>query len=152
MAIGETQGQRIDVPRLLEMSGEELDDLFTSAAAGPIPDGKCDGYPIAAAGTQLAEIGAHLSHMFAWRGKVVDAERGVLRNRFTPFDLRAVVATVYRDESWFDRKECIVLDYSETSLIAHWVRDEIREVADGLYLGLVYWSKTRIAYFTLKMQ
>ena len=28
-----------------------------------------------------------------------------------------------------DQKECIVLDYSETSLLAHWVRDEIREVS-----------------------
>ena len=28
-----------------------------------------------------------------------------------------------------DNKDCIVLDYSETSLLAHWIRDEIREVA-----------------------
>ena len=26
-----------------------------------------------------------------------------------------------------DGKECIVLDYSETSLLAHWIRDEIRD-------------------------
>ena len=31
-----------------------------------------------------------------------------------------------------------MLDYSKTSLIAHWIRDEIREVSPGIYLGLVY--------------
>jgi hypothetical protein len=36
------------------------------------------------------------------------------------------------------------LDYSETSLLARCVRDEIREVADGLYLGLVFWKRRRI--------
>jgi hypothetical protein len=41
-----------------------------------------------------------------------------------------------------DAKECIVLDYSETSLVAHWVRDEIREVALHIYLGKVYLGKS----------
>jgi hypothetical protein len=27
-----------------------------------------------------------------------------------------------------DGKECIVLDHSDTSLLAHWIRDEIRAV------------------------
>jgi hypothetical protein len=35
-------------------------------------------------------------------------------------------------------------DYSETSLLARCVRDEIREVADGLYLGRVFWKRRRI--------
>ena len=37
-----------------------------------------------------------------------------------------------RAPSWLDSKECIVLDYSETSLVAHWIRDEIRQIAPGL--------------------
>ena len=45
-----------------------------------------------------------------------------------------------------------MLDYSDTSLIAHWIRDEIREVADGLYLGLVFWKRTRILYFSLRVE
>jgi len=134
---------------LLAMSAEELDDLFTRSAAGAMPDGEYDGTAIAAPGTEFAEVAAKLAHLLAWKGKVFDARRGVLENRVTPFDLHAVVATVYRGESWFDEKECIILDYSETSLIAHWIRDEIREVAAGLYLGLVFWDKTRILYFAL---
>jgi len=57
---------------------------------------------------------------------------------------------VYRDESWFDGKEAIILDYSKTSLVAHWIRDEIREVAPGLYLGIVYWDHDKILNFSLK--
>jgi hypothetical protein len=150
MNVDETQGRPVDVPRLLEMSEHELDELFSRSPAGPVPDGEYDGTAIAAPDTEFAEVAAKLAHLLAWRGKVFDAERGVLRNRVTPFDLHAIVATVYRGESWFDQKECIVLDYSETSLIAHWIRDEIREVADGLYLGLVFWQRTRILYFALR--
>jgi hypothetical protein len=49
-----------------------------------------------------------------------------------------------------DGAECIVLDYSETSLIAHWIRDEIPEVIPGLYLGLVYWDHDRVLNFVLR--
>ena len=45
---------------------------------------------------------------------------------------------MYRDASRLDGRPCIVLDYSKTSRVAGWVRDEIREVAPRLYLGLVY--------------
>jgi hypothetical protein len=142
----------VDVPQLLEMSPEQLDDLFRNSPAGPIPNGTCDGTAIAFAGSEFAEIAAKLAHVLAWKGKVFNAEKGVLENRITPFDLKAIQAKVYRQDSWFDGKECIVLDYSHTSLVAHYVRDEIREVAPQLYLGLVFWQKTRILYFTLRVE
>jgi hypothetical protein len=147
-----TPAPQLDVPALLDMSAQQLDELFTSSPAGPIPSGECDGTAIAAPGTEFAEIAAKLAHHLAWKGKVFDPERGELRNRITPFDLHAIAAKVSRGDSWFDQKECIVLDYSETSLIAHWIRDEIREVADGLYLGLVFWKRTRILYFSLRTE
>ena len=43
-----------------------------------------------------------------------------------------------------------MLDYSKRSLLAKFVRDEIRRVAPGLYLGLVYLGKKRLIYFTLQ--
>jgi hypothetical protein len=147
-----TPAPQLDVPALLDMSHQQLDELFTRSPAGPIPRGECDGTAIAAPGTEFAEIAAKIAHHLAWKGKVFDPERGELRNRITPFDLHAIAAKVYRGDSWFDQKECIVLDYSETSLIAHWIRDEIREVADGLYLGLVFWKRTRILYFSLRTE
>ena len=63
---------------------------------------------------------------------------------------QAIIAKVYKSESWFDKKPCIVLDYSKTSLIAKWIRDEIREVAPGIYLGIVYWGEKKLIHFALK--
>ncbi len=38
-----------------------------------------------------------------------------------------------------DGKECIIIDYSKAPEFAMFqVRDEIRKVADGLYLGRMY--------------
>ena len=84
------------------------------------------------------------------REKCSTRRKGVLRNKILPFGLNAIIAKVYKGPSWLDNKECIVLDYSETSLLAHWIRDEIREVAPRTYLGKVYWSKKRLIDFALE--
>ena len=68
------------------------------------------------------------------------------------FGLEAIVAKVYKGESWLDGKECIVLDYSETSLVAQWIRDEIRLIGPGFYLGKVYWGKDRLIDFCLSSE
>ena len=85
-----------------------------------------------------------------WQGKVFNPEQGGLINRILPFRFRAFRAKVYKDASWIDGKQTIVLDYSKTSLLARKVRDEIREVAPGLYLGKAYWGRTRVLDFTLR--
>ncbi len=139
-----------DVPQLLTMSQAQLDELFTKSTPGEIPDGEADGTAIVAPGTKYSpEIAKFINH-FAWQGKVFDAKKGVLKNRILPFGLNAIIAKVYKGQSWLDNKECIVLDYSETSLVAHWIRDEIRQIAPRLYLGKVYWDKKRLIDFALK--
>ena len=138
------------VRELLEMSQEALDDLFKAAEPGPIPDGEAKGTAIIAPGTRFSDEIAQLVSVFAWQGKVFDAERGVLRNHILPFGLKAIVATVYLGDSWLDQKPCIVIDYSDTSLIASRVRDEIRLIGPGLYLGKVYWGDKRAIDFALE--
>ena len=80
---------------------------------------------------------------------VFDAKAGFLRNEILAFGLKAIVARVYKAPSWLDGKGCIVLDYSETSLVASHVRDEIRLVDEGFYLGKVYWDSKRLIDFSL---
>ncbi len=139
-----------DVPQLLKMTQAQLDELFTSSPPGDIPDGQADGTAIVAPGTTYTEDIASFINHFAWQGKVFDAKKGVLKNRILPFGLNAIIAKVYKAPSWLDNKECIVLDYSETSFVAHWIRDEIRQIEPGLYLGKVYWDKKRLIDFALK--
>jgi hypothetical protein len=139
-----------DVQSLLKMSQAELDALFSSVPAGPIPDGEAEGTAIVAPGTAYSSTIARFINNFAWQGKVFDRSKGVLRNKILPFGLNAIIAKVYKGNSWLDGKECIVLDYSETSLVAHWIRDEIREISPGLYLGKVYWDEKRLIDFALQ--
>jgi hypothetical protein len=139
-----------EVAKLLTLSQAELDKLFTDSPVGNIPDGEAEGTAIVAPGTTYSpNIARFVSH-FAWQGKVFDAKKGVLKNKILPFGLNAILAKVYKAPSWLDGKECIVLDYSDTSLIAKHIRDEIREVAERLYLGLVFWDRKRILYFALQ--
>lgn len=137
------------IEKLLDMSQKELDELFSSVSAGDIPDGEADGTAIIAPGTRFSPVIAKFINGFAWQGKVFDAKKGVLRNRILPFGLNAIIAKVYKDKSWLDGKECIVLDYSDTSLVAHWIRDEIRAIGPGMYLGKVYWDDNRLIDFAL---
>jgi hypothetical protein len=139
-----------DVDKLLSMSQSELDALFTNSPVGNIPDGEADGTAIVAPGTVFSPAVAKFVSHFAWQGKVFDAKKGVLKNRILPFGLNAIIAKVYKGPSWLDGKECIVLDYSDTSIIAQWIRDEIREIEPKMYLGKVYWEKKRLIDFALK--
>jgi len=139
-----------DSHQLLRMTSDELDELFTKAPAGDIPDGEGKGTAIIGAGTALAPEIAELLNFFAWQGKVFDAKKGLLKNLIGPFGLAAIVAKVYKGESWFDHKECIVLDYSDTSLVAGWIRDEIRMIEPKFYLGEVFGEGKRLFHFSLQ--
>jgi len=140
----------VSVLEMLKMSQEQLDKLFEQSPAGNIPTGEAKGTAIVAPGTTYSENIASFVNHFAWQGKVFDPGKGVLRNKILPFGLNAIIAKVYKGPSWLDNKECIVLDYSETSLLAHWIRDEIREIEPRIYLGKVYWSKKRLIDFALE--
>ena len=81
--------------------------------------------------------------------KGLQPREGRPAERHPAVDVKSVRAKVYKEASWFDQQETIVLDYSKTSRLAHKIRDEIREVSPGVYLGLVFWGRNKILYFTL---
>lgn len=141
-----------DPKEFLAMTGKQLDDIFRNSPTGNIPRGKGDGTAIVASGTKISDEIAWLVHFLAWGGKVFDPDKGELTNLIGIGKLKHkhIVAKVYKGNSWFDGKECIVLDYSKTSLLAKKVRDEIREVVPGIYLGIVYYGKKKTIHFALK--
>jgi hypothetical protein len=140
----------MDVEQLLAMSQSQLDTLFTSSPAGPIPDGPAKGTAIIAPDTVFSKEIAEVINLFAWQGKTFDAQKGVLTNKVSILGFSAIIAEVYKGESWLDQKECIVLDYSKTSMVAHWIRDEIRLIGPNFYLGKVYWAQKRLIDFCLE--
>ena len=115
----------IDVPALMAMSQAELDATFRESPAGDIPAGEAEGTVLVAPGTALTGIAAKLIHLLAWKGKVFDADRGELRNEVLLTGIHAVQAKVYKDASWYDGQECIVLDYS--AHVAHRALDPRRD-------------------------
>jgi hypothetical protein len=139
----------VDVPQLLEKSPDELAALFRSSPPGEIPVGKMHGTVLVAPGTEIAGPAKKFARLLVWQGKVFDPAKADLRNLILPFGIKAVRAKVYKDASWFDEQETIVLDYSQTSFVAKKIRDEIREVSPGVYLGLVFWGRTMILHFAL---
>lgn len=141
------------VRKWLELSREELDTIYSKSTAGSIPRGDTRGTAILA-GSLFSKCVAAIARLLAWQGKVFDLfppdyDRGILINKITPFSLTFIVAKVYKDKSWMDDKETIVIDYSNTSFVAKKIRDEIREVEPGVYLGKVWWGKTRVLDFAL---
>ncbi|MCX4545536.1 hypothetical protein [Streptomyces sp. NBC_01565] len=138
-----------DVDQLLTLSRPALDELFRTSPAGGIPVGEARGTVLFGRGPTVSKVAARLARIAAWKGKVFDSQRGELLNRVTPFGIRAIRAKVYRGTSWFDDAECTVLDYSRTSVLARWIRDEIREITPGVHLGIVYWGRHKILNFVL---
>lgn len=142
-----------EIEKWLAMDREQLDEIYMNAEAGTIPSGDTRGTAIVA-GTFFARMYARFARLFAWQGKVFDLfppdqQNGILINKISAFSLTFIVAKVYKDASWMDGKETIVIDYSKTSFFAKKIRDEIREVEPGVYLGKVWWGKTRILDFAL---
>jgi hypothetical protein len=126
-----------------------LSRLFEAGTVTAAPHGRGRGTVLLGTGGFLARCAATLTYALAWRGKVVDARAGRLKNLLTPFAVRAIAAAVYAAPSWHDGAPCIVLDYSKTSFVARLVRDEIREVAPGLFLGLVFLGRRHVLDFAL---
>jgi hypothetical protein len=139
----------VTVEAMLGMSRKQLDDLFRQHEAGDIPKGEGRGTVLVRWGKIISTLISKIVHRLAWQGKVFDPARGELRNKVSPLRRKLVRAKVYKAPSWLDQKECIVLDYSRTSFIARKIRDEIREVSPGIFLGIVYWGRAKLINFAV---
>ena len=138
------------VDDLVNLSQAELDSLYKNSRTGNIPDGDSQGTAIVLPGSVLAKVLIPLIKLLAWQGKFFYRDRESLLNKITFFGIKAIKAEVYRGESWLCGGESIILDYSKTSFVAQKIRDEIREVAPGIYLGNAYWGRARILNFILQ--
>ena len=138
-----------DPSSLVDETTGGLGELFGAGTVGAIPDGRGKGTVLLGTGGRAARVAAALCYALAWRGKVVNARAARLKNIVTPLRIQAIEAAVYKQDSWYDGETCIVLDYSKTSFVARKVRDEIREIAPGVFLGLVFWGRRHVLDFAL---
>jgi len=121
--------------KLVKMNPCELERLYARGCLEPIPAGKVRGQALLNPGTALAVPSSRVSRI-AWQGKIFHEDGQTAINRF--FGMRLIRANVYNGESWRDGRPALILDYSQTSLLYAPYRDEIRQIAPGLYLGLMF--------------
>ena len=138
-----------DPSSLVDETADALGELFGAGTAGAIPDGRGKGTVLLGTGGRLTRVAAAVCYALAWRGKVVNAREARLKNIVTPLGIQAIEAAVYKQDSWYDGEPCIVLDFSKTSFVARMIRDEIREIAPGVFLGLVFWGRRHVLDFAL---
>jgi hypothetical protein len=116
------------------MSLCELDERFARGAACGLPVGVTRGHVVHLVEAKHPRLAAALQSAF-WKGKVFFPD-GEFINRFCGF--RADRSRAEVGPSWFDGQPCVVLEYPPTALVFANSRDEIREVAPGLYLARFY--------------
>ena len=135
------------------MSGPELEALYRQGQAVGIPAGRIRGTAILAPGTSA-------TRPWPWALGSSGRVRSSIPPRRWPSTAssacRSIRAQVYQDQSWLDGAPALVLDYSRTSRVYAQNRDEIRQVAPGLFLGLMYArthpQPTLRMYFALQTQ
>ena len=116
----------------------EILALYASADPGPIPHGYAPGLAIFNPGRPLTMARAKMTSATMWQGKIFLDDAHVMNK---VLGKQAINMSVYRSESWFDGKPSIILDYEAAGWPVARYRDEIREVAPGIYLGLMYERK-----------
>ena len=117
----------------------QLEALFAHGSISGIPTGRLNGLPLVNPGSASSETASRGGRL-VWSGKVISADGSRARNFF--FGLPSVPAKASIQPSLRDGRPALVLDYTETSLVYRYVRDEIREVSPGVYLGYVDDTRT----------
>lgn len=129
------------------LTDAQLSTLYASrTTAGPIPSASTPGVPVLGTGLAILRPGNNMLNGFAanfWDGKTFRTNNGVttLNNRLASGlrnEISAVVTEIPRSLTG-DGHPSILLNYQQSDYVsARLIRDEIRQVAPGIYLGRAY--------------
>lgn len=131
-AVSLSQPQTMD--DLVRMPAADLRALFAASPAGAVPSGFAPGRAIKNPGARRTAATARTTGLF-WKGKEFRSNGTMINHLFG--GVKAIPADVYLGTSRVDGQPALVFDYARSRA---WptVRDEVREVAPGLYLGIMY--------------
>lgn len=111
----------------------ELEAIYRAASPGNAPCGFFRGRTVYRKSEHLSGPREAITN-FAWQGK--HFTDGALINQFR--GLKLIRAEVGPGDSWLDGRPAHILDYRDTSVLWRDVRDEMREVSPGVYVGAMY--------------
>lgn len=123
---------------LLCLTQLELDRVYAAGRTSSIPHGTARGIAILSPGSRLTPLLARVARVI-WQGKTFDARARTLFNRV--LGVPAIRGRLYVAESWFDDGDAVIIDYQHTAPSFSRVRDEIREISPGLWLGRSYFRR-----------
>jgi hypothetical protein len=127
----------------------ELDQLFTHGTGTAFPVGSAHGTILLRTDGKRAR--AKLAGT-VWKGKYFYSD-GCITNQWLGF--RAISTHIASGSSWYDDKPCVVIEYPPGTAVFGNARDELREIAPGLFLGRFYERcpcQKLQGYFVLELQ
>jgi hypothetical protein len=133
------------VDDLARLAPAQLEALYAQGTAAPPPAGKVRGLPLIAPGRRVGPVASRAGRI-AWQGKEFQPNQAMAVNRF--FGVRMIRGNLSFGPSWRDGRNALILDYEGTSTVYGRYRDEIRQVAPGVYLGLMFDRTTSPPTFT----
>jgi hypothetical protein len=119
---------------LRRLTAEELEQWFAQGRVDNLPVGAFHGTVLLQIDARLPRLRARLASV-VWKGKVFEPD-GSFINQWAGF--RAVPSQVAVGASWYDGQSCLVLEYPANSAVFANTRDELREIAPGVFLGRFY--------------
>jgi hypothetical protein len=122
------------VGELKKMCVEELEQLFAAGQVGTLPVGLGRGKILVRLDGKMPHVRARMEGV-VWKGKYFYPD-GHFTNQWLGF--KAVSAEAVIGPSWYDGKPCIVLDYPPDAKVFGNARDELREIAPGVFLCRFY--------------
>lgn len=143
---------------LSEMDAESLESVFKSGVVPPdmgVLSGKPKGRMLAVRYTDTTPMFGALkfissNNFFPWDGKSFfpvnqTVGRGINRLKVVAASFDAFPFETKVVDSFIDGKPCILLDYEqpENPWFISMIRDEIREVSPGLFMGPAMWKDGR---------
>jgi len=140
------------IDQLKRLSECELTQLFEQAPAPTVvPSGNAKGRVLLMTNAKFPRLKARMASTF-WKGKNFD-EDGAFINQFVGF--QALRSRADLGTSWHDGKPCIVIEYPPGTPLFGNNRDELREIAPGLYLARLYERcpcPRLVGYFAIQME
>ncbi len=124
----------LTLAQLKKLNEHELARLFDNAPSGPVPLGYARGESLLMTSARMPRLQARFASS-VWKGKHFE-ENGDFINQWIAF--QALRGHAQTGTSWHDEKPCIVIEYPPNTPIFGNTRDELREVAPGLYLARLY--------------
>lgn len=117
------------------MNWQQLGELYRRLEPGAAPNGFARGKAIYCPSHPLAHVRSKMTDR-VWMGKHFCAADGTLVNQWK--HVQAIRANVFLGPSWIDGKPAWVLDYRGVSHVWNDVRDEMRQVSPGIYIGAMF--------------